>query len=371
MHLAILGTRGIPARYGGFETCAEEISVRLVEQGHQVTVYCRASDYDSSLKMYKGVSLVQLPCIPGKVTETFSHTFLSILHCLFIGADVIYVMNAANGPLCLIPRVMGKIVVVNVDGLEWKRRKWGTFAKKYYLFSEWICSKVATRIISDAIGIKDYYLKKYNTDSTYIAYGADIESSVNSSVLEEYDLEPDNYLLIASRLEPENNADMAIEAFEKVRSDKKLVIAGGANYDSEFIRKIRATRDPRIEFLGPVYKEGHIKELHCGCFAYIHGNEVGGTNPALLKAMGYGNMVFGFDNVFNNEVLGESGIAYCNAIDLAKKIQQVVDSPESRDSYRKKAVTRIKSYYTWDKITFEYVRLFESLIAYSETETNH
>ena len=363
MHIAILGTRGVPANYGGFETCAEEISVRMSEKGHKTTVYCRKNDYEDRPPQYRGVNLVYLPCIKGKITETFSHTLFSIMHSLFIKTDVIYVMNAANGPLCIIPRILGKKVIINVDGLEWKRKKWGYIAKKYYLFSEWFCSIIATRIISDAIGIKEYYLNKYNTDSTFIAYGANIEKSTKVELLIEYGLKPDEYLFVASRLEPENNADITVRAMELLQTNKKLVIAGGANYKSEYIKSIMNTNDERIIFLGPVYAEGHIKELHCNCFAYIHGNEVGGTNPALLKAMGYGNMVFASDNVFNNEVLSDAGISYKkDPSDLATKLQKIIDNPEIREEYKHKAVNRIKQCYTWEKITNDYIKLFKSLL---------
>tara|TARA_B100000029_G_C17433797_1_gene908898 strand:- start:279 stop:1109 length:831 start_codon:yes stop_codon:yes gene_type:complete len=271
-------------------------------------------------------------------------------------------MNAANGPLCLIPKIFGKKVVINVDGLEWKRKKWGWVAKKYYLFSEWFCSIIATRIISDAIGIKEYYKKKYKTDSTFIAYGANIEKSNNVGILEEYGLKPNEYFFVASRLEPENNADITIKAMELLNTDKKLIIAGGANYKSNYIKNIMQTKDERIKFLGPIYKDGHIKELHCNCFAYIHGNEVGGTNPALLKAMGYGNMVFALDNIFNNEVLDDAGISYSyNPKDLAKKLQQIIDKPADRIKYQSRAINRIINHYSWPKITNDYIRLFESL----------
>jgi len=363
MHIAILGTRGVPAKYGGFETCAEEISVRMAQRGHKITVYCRKGNHDDSLTSFKGVDLIHLPYIRGKATETFSHTFFSIIHALTIKADIFYVMNSANGPLCLIPKLFRRKIVINVDGLEWKRKKWGKIARSYLLVSEGVCAKIATRIVSDAFGIKKYYLARYNTDSTFIAYGANIEKSTNKKILDEYDLKPDEYFFVASRLEPENNADITIKAMELVNTDKKLVIAGGAKYKNKYIKTLMKTKDKRIIFLGSVYKDGHIKELHCNCFAYIHGNEVGGTNPALLKAMGYGNMVFALDNVFNNEVLSGCGISYKkDPNDLAKKMQKIIDNPDDRRHYQNLALNRIREAYTWDKITDEYIKLFSSYL---------
>ena len=359
----MIGTRGIPAMYGGFETCVDEISTRLVKnRNYKVIVYCRKGNYDDSLKEYKGVELIHIPSLKTKITDTFSHSFFSILHAIYLKADIFLVMNAANGLLCLLPRLMNKVIIINVNGLEWKRKKWGPIGKAFYLFSERICAILATRIISDAKAIKDYYIHRYHTDSTYIAYGADIEYSDNKkSILNEYGLKPDEYIFIASRLEPENNADIAIRAMEMVNTNKYLVIAGGANYDSDYIKKIQDTNDKRIIFLGPVYKDGHIKELHCNCFAYFHGNEVGGTNPALLKAMGYGNMIFAINNRFNKEVLGGAGIfSTKNKQELAHNLQKFLDHPKKREYYQDMARKRIKEYYTWDLITDKYKRLFDS-----------
>jgi glycosyltransferase involved in cell wall biosynthesis len=360
--IAILGTRGVPAMYGGFETCAEEVSIELAKRGHSVSVYGRKGNYDDQLKFYKGVRLYHMPRIKGKITETFSNTFFSMIHALFNGYDVLYVMNAANSPLCIFPWILRKKVVINVDGLEWKRKKWGRFAKGYYQFAEWLSTKFANTIVSDSMGIKEYYLERYKTDSTFIAYGAQIEKSENPDIIKEYNLKPEGYFLVASRLEPENNADITVKAFEKVKTDKKLVIAGGANYKSKFVEELKSTNDSRIVFLGPVYKDGHIKELHCGCYAYVHGNEVGGTNPALLKALGYGNTTLALSINFNSEVLLDSGILYDkNPEDLTRKMQQLVDDPDYCKSFRPKAVGRIKEAYTWEKISNEYEKLFLSL----------
>ena len=359
MHIALIGTRGVPAKYGGFETCAEEISTRISSMGHKVTVYCRNGNYDDSLKNYKGVKLVHLPTIKGKLTETFFHTFISLVHSLFLKPDVYLIMNAANAPLCIFLKFLRKKVIINVDGLEWRRKKWGIIGKSYYLFSEWVSSKIATRIVSDALGIKDYYLKRYKTNSTFIAYGAKIEKSSDKNILSKYNLEPDEYLFIASRLEPENNADIAVNAMQYLNTKKKLVIAGGANYKSQYIKSLNRIKDNRIIFLGPIYTNGHIKELHCNCFAYIHGNEVGGTNPALLKAMGYGNMVFASNNVFNTEVLDDCGIIFDkDPKHLSDKLKVILENPEKRTHYQKKAIQRIKKKYTWEKIAQQYLELF-------------
>jgi glycosyltransferase involved in cell wall biosynthesis len=363
MRIAILGTRGVPAKYGGFETCAEEISIRLVEKGHGVIAYCRKGNYDNNLQYYKGVKLVHLPSIKNKVTDTFSHTLFSMIHALTQNVDILYIMNVGNSPICVLPKVFRKRTVINVDGLEWKRKKWGKIARSYYLLAEKLSTLLSTKIISDSMAIKDYYIKKYKANSTFIAYGANIETSEKPEILNEYNLKPDEYFLVASRLEPENNADLTVKAINIVKTDKKLVIAGGANYKSRFIRDLMSTDDSRIIFLGPVYKKGHIKELHCNCFAYIHGNEVGGTNPALLKALGYGNVVLALDVPYNSEVIKDAGILYEKSVsDLAGKIQYLVDHPEVRKGYRSKAIQRIREDYTWEKIADQYEQLFLDML---------
>ena len=273
------------------------------------------------------------------------------------------VFNAGNAPLCVIPRLFGRKIAINVDGLEWKRAKWGRAAKLYYQFGEWTATKLADRIVSDSRAIQDYYVERYKTPSTFIAYGAHVESSERPEILDEYGLEPGEYFFVASRLEPENNADTTIAAFERVKTDKYLVIAGGANWKSPFVERLQRTRDPRVKLLGPIYKPGHIHELHANCYAYVHGNEVGGTNPALLKALGYGNCVLSLDVAFNAEVVADAAVLYRkDPDDLASKMQMLVDDPGLAQNYRERAPQRIKEAYQWPMVGDDYESLFQRLV---------
>jgi glycosyltransferase involved in cell wall biosynthesis len=363
MNIALIGTRGVPANYGGFETCAEEIAVALAAKGHEVTVYCRFGNAPGNPEAFKGVSLKYVPSIDTKILGTFSHAFFSLAHAVFTPYDILMVFNAGNSPLCMLPKLFFKKLAINVDGLEWKRKKWGWFAKQYYQFAEYLSTKFGDRIVSDSLAIQRYYQDRYKTKSTFIAYGAHIETSENPELLNEYKVKPMEYFFVGSRLEPENNADITVRAFEGVKTDKKLLIAGGANYKSNYIRDLQKTRDDRIRFLGPVYKPGHMKELHCGAYAYIHGNEVGGTNPALLKAMGYGNCVLAYNVSYNAEVVGSSALLYEKSVeDLRQKMQFIVDHPEEAKRYRQKAVARIQEAYTWDRIAEGYERMFTNII---------
>jgi glycosyltransferase involved in cell wall biosynthesis len=361
--IALIGTRGVPARYGGFETCAEEVSVGLARKGNDVTVYCRKDNWPEGGTEYKNVHLVLLPYIRSMVIETFSHSAISTLHAVFKRYDVIIFFNAANSIFAALMMLTGHQVAINVDGLDWKRKKWGFWGRTYYKISEFIATKIGATIITDSHGIQSYYLEKYRKESHFIAYGAHVEKSVYPEIISEYGVVHDQYFLIVSRLEPENNADLIISAFEKVQTEKKLVIVGSTNYKSRFVERIQRTKDPRIVFVGPVYKDGHLRELYCHCYAYLHGNEVGGTNPALLMAMGYGKCVLTLDVLYNREVVGDTGLLYAkNVIDLKEKIEFLLENPDKAIVFGERAAHRIQDHYTWDKIIQEYEALLVGLL---------
>ena len=361
MKIAIVGSRGIPAKYGGFETCAEELGIGLVNKGHKVLVSCRGYLYPQKPLSYKGVELCYPPSIPGKITDTFSHTFFSIFRTLFWAPDVILLFNSANSPLILLPRLFGKKVVINVDGLEWRRAKWGKTAKLYYKFAEFFSAAAADVVISDAAAIKDYYLWKYRRQTVYIPYGAPLNESRNPEILRLYNLEKNGYFFIGSRLEPENHQDIAVEAFRMSSTDKLLVIAGGANWKSPYVESLKKAGDKRIRFLGPVYEPGHMEELHLNAYAYIHGNEVGGTNPALLKAMGSGNCVLALDVPFNREVLGDAGLYFRTPSELKNKIDFLLASPGRTEGIGQDARERARKLYRWEKVVEDYEKVFLKL----------
>ncbi len=358
MKIAMIGTRGIPAKYGGFETCAEELGKGLVARGHRVLVSCRRNLYPCREAFYKGVRLCYPPSIPGKATDTFSHSFFSLCRVLAWSPDIILIFNSANSPIGLLARIAGKKVVINVDGLEWRRSKWGRAAKLYYKFAEFFSAVIADAVVSDARGIQDYYRRKYNRDSVFIPYGAPLNIKGSPEILREYRLKKDSFFFIGSRLEPENHQDMAVRAFEEMDTAKELVIAGGANWKSPYVYNIKKSRDSRLRFLGPVYREGHIETLHANAFAYIHGNEVGGTNPALLKAMGSGNAIIALDVNFNREVLGDSGLYFSEVSGLKKQMELLLASPAKVAELRKAARERAEKLYRWTTVIDDYEKLF-------------
>ncbi|HPP12623.1 MAG TPA: DUF1972 domain-containing protein, partial [bacterium] len=259
MRIALVGTRGVPAKYGGFETCAEELALGLVRKGHQVLVSCRRYLYPERLAEYRGINLCYPVSLPGKVTDTFSHTFFSLLHAIRWKPDVILIFNAGNSLLCFLPRTLGFRIALNVDGLEWRRKKWGRVAKAYYRFAEFLSCLVAHEVIADARAIAEYYWKRFHRKTVFIPYGAHLFQPRNPAILSRYGLKPRQYFFIASRLEPENHQDLAVAAFQKLETEKLLVIAGGANWNSPYVRKLRKASDRRIRFLGPVYEQATLK----------------------------------------------------------------------------------------------------------------
>lgn len=365
LHIALFGARGIPHTYGGAESFFLEMAPRLVERGHDVIVYNRSSLFKEKPSYYKGVKLIYLPNLETKNFGTLSHTFFCVFDVLFRQVDVMLCVNVGNAAHLLVPRLFRKHVCCNVDGMDWLRDKWGPLAKAYFHWTARIVGKVCPKgIITDAYEMHRIYMEDFHTPSACIAYGANIETSVNPGVVRDYGLTPGEYYLIASRMVPENNGDLIIEAFNRIKTDKMLAVAGGANYKSDFLEKLKRVAGPKVRFLGHVDSPDHVKELHCNCYAYIHGHMMGGTNPALVKALGYGNMVLALNTLFNEEVVRDYGILFdMNVDDLQKKLQYVEDNPVIAKEYRLRAPDRIREAYTWDHITDQYEEFFLQLAA--------
>jgi glycosyltransferase involved in cell wall biosynthesis len=361
MRIAILGTRGIPANYGGFETFAEHLSTRLVARGHDVTVYCRAHYVSPRQLEFQGVRLKVLPTIRHKYLDTVIHTFLSALHAVPRRYDVALICNAANAPFAPILRMTGTPVALNVDGLEHKRKKWNWIGRKYYLMAERMATMFPTETVTDARVIQEYYLARHRAQSTMIAYGAEVERRVDPSV-RRWRVEPNRYVLYVSRLEPENNAHLVVEAFKRVRTGHKLLIVGDAPYAREYINdlKARARRDKRIVFTGFVFGRDY-RTLQQNAYCYVHATEVGGTHPALLEAMGFGNCVLTLAAPENIEAIGDAGIAYADESDLADKLQKVLRDGSLVQAYRHRAQARVQQAYDWDYVVDRYEELFANM----------
>jgi glycosyltransferase involved in cell wall biosynthesis len=361
MRIAILGTRGIPANYGGFETFAEHLATRLVARGHEVTVYCRAHYVSPRQLEFQGVRLKVLPTIRHKYFDTIVHTFLSALHAIPRRYDAALICNAANAPFASILRLAGTPVALNVDGLEHKRKKWNAIARQYYRMAEKLATILPTETVTDARVIQEYYEARYRGSTTMIAYGAEVERRPDPTV-RRWRVEPNRYVLYVSRLEPENNAHLVIEAFKRVRTAHKLLIVGDAPYAREYIDdlKARAGRDKRIVFTGFVFGRDY-RALQQNAYCYVHATEVGGTHPALLEAMGFGNCVLTLAAPENIEAIGDAGIAYSDEKDLADKLQRVLRDGSLVHSYRNRAQARVQEFYDWNYVVDQYERVFAKM----------
>ncbi|MDD5543490.1 MAG: glycosyltransferase [Acidobacteriia bacterium] len=363
MKIAIMGIRGVPANYGGFETFAEEMGWRLAARGHAVTVYGRSHYVDPHLESYHGIRLRVLPSLRTKYLDTVAHTALSVIDSLGRGFECILICNAANAVFSWIPSLGGTKVVLNVDGLERKRKKWNVLGRSVYRISEWLATWLPSAMVTDAAAIRDYYRARYHAESYLIPYGAAVDTTASDGVLSRLNVEPRKYFLYVSRLEPENNAHLVIQAFERVKTDLKLLIVGDAPYSEEYIRELKTTASKNILFTGAIYGTGY-HELQAHALCYLHATEVGGAHPALLEAMGHGNVVIVHDTPENREVVGDAGIIIDmhDEAALVKGLQELASGLSNKDRLRTLAKDRVESFYSWDAITTQYEKLFDSLI---------
>lgn len=376
MKIAFIGSRGIPARYSGFETFYEELGVRLAERGHKVSVYNRSHFIRDVKKNYRGVRLVSLPSIPTKHLDTITHTALSTLHALSQNYDIVYYCIVGNSPLIWLPRLIGAKTLLNVDGEDWAREKWFGFAKWYQKQCEWIATITANVVISDARGVQKRYSQKYSADSIFVPYGANTIKDDRTFALEKWGLRPDGYYLYVGRLVPENAIDLLIEAFKQLDTDRDLVIVGDAPYMDSYkdLLKSLTEYDERIVFTGYAFGEDYA-QLSSHAYVYIQPSGVDGTRPALLDQLGFGNCVLVRNSAVNMEVIADCGCFFEKerlVDNLAEMLYHLDVHEDVVSHYRYKAQARIRSYYNWEWVTAFYESLFgrillqKPLISYDE-----
>ncbi|MCP3956880.1 MAG: glycosyltransferase family 1 protein [bacterium] len=362
MRIALLGSRGIPASYGGYETLIEEVSTRLHELGHEVTVYCRSHHTSRRQREYRGVRLVVLPTLRTKYLDTPVHTFLSCLHALRRRYDAALVVNSANALFLPLLRLGGTPAALHVDGIEKQRAKWGPLGRLVYALSERLACVLPQALVTDAAVIRNHYLRRYGAESWMITYGVDPRPPARPEVLERLGLKPRGYFLYVSRFEPENNPHRVVEAYRGAGGQIPLVMVGDAPYASRFIADMRRAADDRVLFPGGVYGDGY-RELQSGALAYVHATEVGGTHPALVEAMGYGNCLLVNDAPENREVVADRGL-YFRAAEpetLTQLFDQVRGDRAAAAELGRKAAEHAEHRFSWDAVTRKYVELFEHL----------
>jgi glycosyltransferase involved in cell wall biosynthesis len=362
--VALIGSRGVPGRYGGYETLVEELAARLVERGFRVTVYCRSHVTPPGLRRWRGAELAVLPTVRTKHLDTPVHTLLSCLDAAGRGFDAALVVNSANALFVPLLSAAGIPAALHVDGIERRRRKWGWFGRAVYALSERLACVVPDALITDAEVIRAHYLERYRADSTVIAYGVEPRPvpAESAATLARLGLEPRRYFLYVSRFEPENNPDRVAAAYRAVGGDLPLVMVGGAPYAGRFIRGFTAGADLRILFPGPIYGDGY-RELLSHALAYVHATEVGGTHPALVEAMGYGNCVVVNDTPENREVAGDAGLYFeaARPETLSVVLAGLLAEPGTPAELGRRAAIRAAERYSWDNISSRYEELFRRL----------
>jgi len=360
LKLAILGTRGVPPNYGGFETFAAELGTRLVRRGHSVTVYCR----EPGPPAWNGIERIGLPTVGRKYFETVSHSFFSTLDALRRDFDAVLICNAANAFVLPILRAARVPVAINVDGIERRRRKWNILGRAVYSIGEAFSVSFANEVVADARVIAEYYREQYARETVTIPYGADFPPEEDSDVLGRLGLRAGHYLLYVSRFEPENNPLEVVEAWEKLAHEQPypLVMLGKGLYAPELVAELQRHASDRVLFPGALYGADY-RTLQRNALLYIQATEVGGTHPALIEAMASGGRVLAHDTPENREV-GGGAVGYFRLRPmetLSGTIREWLSNPSMREEFRLLARERAEGLYSWEHVTDEYEQLLRSM----------
>ena len=367
LRVALVGSRGIPGRYGGYETLFAELAPRLVARDFEVTVYCRTprrrpgERAPARRARYRGARLVHLPTIRTKHLDTPVHSFASCLHAVGERFDAALVVNSANALFLPLLAAAGTPCVLNVDGIEKRRAKWGPFGRAVYALSERLACFLPDLLVTDAEVIREHYLARYGARSHIVTYGVAARPLWQSGVLRRLGIEKQNYFLYVSRFEPENNPHRVVKAYARVGGEIPLVMVGGAPYASAFIASFREAADPRIRFPGPIYGRGY-RQLLSHALVYIHATEVGGTHPALVEAMGYGNCLVVNDTPENREVAGDVALYFRadSPASLAAILDRLRTDPGEAARRGRAAAARAAVRYNWETIADQYAHLLRA-----------
>jgi glycosyltransferase involved in cell wall biosynthesis len=365
LKISIIGSRGYPYVYSGYETLVKNIGERMVTGGAQVTVYCHSYLFDQKPKQLNGINLKYIPTIKSKSLSQPIHSFLAFWHAAFSNADVVLVLNVSNGPFGTITRLFKKPTLINVDGLEWMRPKWKGFGAIYFKWAAKMAVKWMDLIVTDAIAMQTIYKNEFNTDSVVITYGADSNKGASESLLNKWQLQSQNYYLIVGRMIPDNNSDIIIEGFINSSSTKKLVIVGDVPYQDAYAIKIKSYQDDRLVFTGYITNGDELASLYKYCFAYMHGHEFGGTNPTLLKAMANGCAIGAIDTVFSREVLQNDQFGTYFKKDiyaLSNWFQWAEANTEKLSALRLIVSNGLNEKYDWDLVTDLYLYHLKALV---------
>lgn len=366
MRIALMGTRGIPANYGGFETFYENLAPRLVERGHQVTVYNRPHAVGRpDLRSYRGVRLINLPSIRTKHLDTITHTLASVIHGLGQRYDIVYICGVGNAPVVWIAKLGRAAVVLNVDSSDWMRKKWGPIAAAYLRATERFAARTANVIVADSQVIKERYRDAYGAEARYFPYGANVVEDAGTEALDAFGLRPRGYVLWVGRLEPEARVEELIAAFNALGpSGLRLVILGDAPFAARYRESLKAIASEDVTFTGYQFGDAY-RQFSFHAFAYVQTSPTSGTSPALLDQMAAGNAVIVRGTPTNLEVIASTGLSYDSndpVEGLTACLARLVAEPELRPRLGAAALARVATAFSWERITDDYERLFEELV---------
>jgi hypothetical protein len=366
MKIAILGTKGVPNNYGGFEQFAELLSVHLVKNGHEVTVY-NPSFHQFKELYYKGVRIIRVSNFEKYIgsAANFFYDHFCLKDALGRDFDIIYEAGyhsvALSYYILKVDKIVKPIVITNMDGLEWKRSKWNALTRKFIKILELIAVNHSPFLISDNIGIQSYYREKFNRDSYFIPYGADFVAEFDQGIIEKYNLVPMGYCLIIARLEPENNIEIILDAYNLAGIKLPIIIIG--NCETKYGRYLKSNySDSHFRFIGGIYDKRSLDAIRNFSFVYFHGHSVGGTNPSLLESMACSCFIAAHRNPFNVSILGEDALYFSTEVELSEVISRI---GSLRDLYftgfAANNKEKILSLYNWEAITHKHELLFEEL----------
>jgi glycosyltransferase involved in cell wall biosynthesis len=364
MRVALLGTRGIPNNYGGFEQFAEYLATGLINQGFQVTVY-NPHFHPFRNESFKGVEIVRIYCPESFLGgwANFIYDFLCLWHAYQKKFDIVYELGYGSSAISYILLRLIKpkklLLITNMDGLEWKRSKWNTVIKRFTKWSEKVALNLSDIIISDNIGIQNYYHIQFGKQTFFFPYGAEVVNTFNIKCLTKYEVHPHKYHLIIARLEPENNIELMIQSYLESGVEEPLLIIG--NLNNVYGKKLRGRySEGKIRFLGGLYDKSSIDSLRHFSKLYLHGHSVGGTNPSLLEAMACSCLIVAHSNEFNKSVMGEGGLYFENKLELVNVLKRLSKPFPERVRMVESNLNNIERTYKWEKIINDYANFFRN-----------
>lgn len=361
MRIGILGTRGIPNHYGGFEQFAEFFAIHAAQVGHEVYVY-NSHNHPFQEKFFKKVHLIH--CFDPEYKVGTAGQFIYDLNCIRDARkrnfDIILQLGYTSSSIWYTLHPKNALVITNMDGLEWKRTKYSKMVQKALLQAEKRAVLKSDFLISDSLGIQEYISKKHNKDSQYIAYGAHPFETHNEAVLEEYNVSKDAYFMVMARFEPENNIEMVLDGVVISKTTTKILVIG--NYNTKYGNTLKAkySNHSNIIFLGAFYNLEHLNNLRYFASLYFHGHTVGGTNPSLLEAMASQTLIAAHNNDFNKGVLKENAFYFLTCDEVAKCIQNVKKNDNLQ--FIKNNLEAIRKDFNWNTINEQYLQFFQSCL---------